>query len=117
MPIGISKTPGARTWPLTPTNFDPAAPFTPCALYQSGAAREDRRGKRERLDVVDDRRLLPQPLQRRKRRLVARLGALAFDRLEQRALLAADVAARADEHLEVELAARAENALAEHARA
>src|SRR5215471_8651879 len=36
VPMGTSKTPGLRTSPLTPTNFRPAAPFRPAALYQSG---------------------------------------------------------------------------------
>ena len=43
------------------------------------------------------------------RRLVARLGALALHRLQQRGLLAADVAAGADEGLELEGAAGAED--------
>src|SRR3984957_1890016 len=34
-PIGISNTPGFRTSPLMPTNFNPAAPPRPCALYHS----------------------------------------------------------------------------------
>src|SRR3984957_19575462 len=34
-PIGISNTPGFFTSPLMPTNFRPAAPPSPCDLYQS----------------------------------------------------------------------------------
>ena len=47
------------------------------------------------------------PLMRRQRRLGAHLAALAFEALEQRGLLAADVGAGADPHLEVEARARA----------
>src|SRR5271155_1835348 len=35
VPIGTSYTPGCTTSPLTPINFSPAEPFTPCDLYQS----------------------------------------------------------------------------------
>src|SRR5271156_4176412 len=34
-PIGISNTPGFCTSPLMPTNLRPAAPPSPCSLYQS----------------------------------------------------------------------------------
>src|SRR5262249_23018558 len=71
----------------------------------------------KRLDVVDDGRLLPEPVRPGKRRLVPRLGALVFDRLEQRRLLAADVAARADEDSRVEREAGAEDVRAEQALA
>src|SRR5262249_27242613 len=52
------------------------------------AARDDRRNRAERLDVVDDGRLAPQPGFDGKWRPRARLGAAAFDRLEQRRLFA-----------------------------
>ena len=50
---------------------------------------------RERLDVVDQRRPLVQALDRRERRLQARVAALALERVEQARLLAADVGAGA----------------------
>ena len=56
----------------------------------------------ERLDVVHDRRLAEEADLDRERRLVARLAAVALDRVEERGLLAADVGARAAAHLDVE---------------
>ena len=53
------------------------------------------RHRRERLGVVDRGRLAVQAEARRERRLEARLALLAFERLEQRGLLAADVGAGA----------------------
>src|SRR5262249_53555219 len=63
---------------------------------------QDQRHERERLDVVDDRWLLPEPVRAGKRWLVSRLGAFALDGLEEGRLLAADVAARAPEDTHVE---------------
>ena len=59
------------------------------------------------LDVVDEGGPTVQPDPSRKGRLVARLAAPVFHALEQRRLLAQDVAPRRDEdlHVEVEVAA------------
>ena len=59
------------------------------------AVLDDRRHRRDRLDVVDQRRRPVEPAHRRERRPRARLPPLALQRLEQRRLLAADVGARA----------------------
>ena len=67
----------------------------------------------ERLDVVHDGRLAEQADLDRERRLVARLAALALDRLEERRLLAADVGAGAAPELDVEGEAGAEDVGAE----
>src|SRR5205814_9265630 len=56
----------------------------------------------EGLDVVDQGRVAEQSRLHRKRWLVAGLTSLAFDRIEQRSLLTADVRARPAPHLEVE---------------
>ena len=64
-------------------------------------AEEDVRDVDERLDVVHDGRLPEQADLDGERRLVARLAAVALDRLEERRLLAADVRARADAQLDV----------------
>ena len=56
----------------------------------------------QRLDVVDHGRLAEQARLRRERRLVARLAAVALDRVEQRRLFAADVGAGAAAELDVE---------------
>ena len=69
----------------------------------------------ERLDVVHDRRLAEEPDLDRERRLVARLAAIALDRLEERRLLAAHVRAGADAQLDVEREARAHHVVAEQA--
>ena len=55
------------------------------------------------------------PLMRRQRRLGAHLAALAFEAVEQRGFLAADIGAGADPDLDVEIVGRAGNAGAEHA--
>src|SRR3954471_19526888 len=79
------------------------------------AALNDQRHVRERLDVVDQRRPLVEALDRRERRLQARVAALALERVEQRRLLAADVRARAAVHDPLERVARAEDAVTEKA--
>ena len=80
------------------------------------AAGHDERHVGQRLDVVDDGRLAEQPDLDRERRLVARLAALALDRLEERRLLAADVGAGAAPELDIEGEARAQDVVAEEAR-
>ena len=79
------------------------------------ALEHDERHVGQRLDVVDDGRLAEQADLDRERRLVARLAALALDRLEERRLLAADVGAGAAPELDVEGEARAEDVGAEEA--
>src|SRR3989454_3189890 len=71
------------------------------------AAQHDVRHAGERLDVVDDGRAAEEPVDGRKGRLDARVGALALERLDEARLLAADVGARAAvyPHLEVEAGA------------
>ncbi len=67
----------------------------------SGAPPEDRRRVCDGLDVVHRGRTAPDADARRKRRLRARLALLAFEALDQRTFLAADVRAHAamDEHV------------------
>ena len=59
--------------------------------------------------------LLKTPLRHRKRRLVARLGAFALNGLNQRALFAANIAARTDENFQLEGKIRTQNPLAQQA--
>ena len=80
------------------------------------AVEHDRRDVDQRLDVVDDGRLAEQPDLDRERRLVARLAALALDRLEERRLLAADVGAGAAPDLDVEGERRSRGCRARAAR-
>ena len=66
------------------------------------ALEHDRQHVDQRLDVVDHGRLAEQAALDRERRLVARLAAVALDRVEERRLLAADVRAGAVAQLDVE---------------
>ena len=77
----------------------------PRALEPLDAALEDVRHVRERLDVVHRRRHAEGAVLRRERRLLARLALLAFERLEQAGLFAADVGAGAAVHDDVVLEA------------
>ncbi len=76
---------------------------------------DDHRHRGERDHVVDDRRLAEQALMRRQRRLGAHDAALAFQGVQQRRFLAADIGARADADLHVEGVAGAEHRRPEHA--
>src|SRR5262249_14906580 len=78
-----------------------------------GAAVDDVLDAAERLDVVDDRRRAERARDGGEGRLDARLAALAFDRLDQARLLAADVGAGAAVDGEVEREGGAEDLLAE----
>src|SRR5205085_1467289 len=81
------------------------------------AVLDDPGDRRERLGVVDGRRLAVKPIARGERRLEARLALLAFERFEQRGLFAADVGTVAVMVEELEVEARAEDAVAEVPRA
>ncbi len=72
--------------------------------------------RRERLGVVDGRRLAIEPVARRKGRLEARLALLALERVEERGLFTADVGAVAGVGVKLEAVARAEDVLADIAR-
>ena len=109
--------PGRATWPDRQKSFGPVEPSVPIARERLAAVEDDERHVDQRLDVVDDGRLAEQADLDRERRLVARLAALALDRLEERRLLAADVGAGAAPELDVEGEAGAEDVGAEEAGA
>ena len=67
----------------------------------------------ECLDVVHNRRASIQTLNRRERRLLPRLPALAFQRFDQSCFFAADISAGAGMQNDVEVVVRAENLLTE----
>src|SRR5262249_61697073 len=69
---------------------------------RGAAARDDRDDGKERLDVVDDRRLAEQPRLHRKGRSCTRHRTPSLDRLQQRRLLAEDEPAGAAANLDVE---------------
>jgi hypothetical protein len=62
---------------------------------------ENERHVRDGLDIVDRGRTAPESVLRREGRLDAGIGTLAFDRVHQRRLLAADVRAGAAVHVDV----------------
>ncbi len=77
----------------------------PIDLNHSAPFGQDAATAGERLDVVDDGRLADEPGVHRERRPVARLAAVAFERFDERRLLAADVGAGAHPDLDVEIEA------------
>src|SRR6266851_359481 len=66
------------------------------------SASENLRNVDESFNVIDDRGFLPQSNLARKRWLVARLGAMAFDGFDERAFFATDVAAGTDKNFDIE---------------
>ena len=86
---------------------DPREPIGPVV--------DHRRHVGEGLDVVDHRRLAPQAALGRVRRADAGLAALAFDRMDQGRLLAADERPRAQANFQIETVARAEDVFAQQA--
>ena len=93
----------------------PAEFSTPSCSVRGAAHLDDLRDRRQRLDVVDQRRRGVQAGDGRERRLRPRLAAAAFERLEQAGLLAADVGAGAAVHDDGEVPAGAEHVLADEA--
>ena len=67
----------------------------------------------QRLDVIDDGGLAPQAADLGIWRLGARIGALAFERVEQRGLLPAHVAPGADVQVHLQAVRRAQDVLAQ----
>src|SRR5689334_21416822 len=78
-----------------------------------GAMLDHRRDGRNRLDVVDDHRTAIETDHRREGRFQPWIAALALQRFEQRALLDADIRARAAMHRDIEIEAAAEDILAQ----
>ena len=76
----------------------------------------DRRQAGDGLQVIDDRRAAIETDDRRERRLEAWIAALALQRLQQRALLAADVGSRAGMHGDLQIVAAAEDILSKQSR-
>src|SRR5262249_15589352 len=80
-----------------------------------GTVQNDQRDVAQRLDVVDRGRTLVETGDRWKRRLETRLRTLAFERLDERRLLARLVRSGAAVHEDVAVEARTEDVLAEKA--
>ena len=74
----------------------------PVILVEGRTFREDHRQRRQRDHVVDHRRLAEETLDRGQRRTEPHFGTLAFQTLEQRGFLAADIGARAHANLDPE---------------
>ena len=115
MPIGTSTRPGVADLAGQGEDLGAAALLGADAGEPVGAVVDDGRDVGEGLDVVDHRRLAPQAALGGIRRADARLAALAFDRVDQRRLLAADERPGAQADLQVEIEARAEDVLAQQA--
>src|SRR5262249_7015661 len=77
------------------------------------ALAQDARHRGQALGVVDRRRRTVQTKVGRERRLEARLAGLALERVQHRCLLAADVRARADKRVDVEVDPAASDVFAE----
>src|SRR6266702_1647917 len=78
-----------------------------------GALGEDEGDRRERQHIVDDGWLAEQAVMRRQRRFCADQAAAAFEALQQRGLLAADIGAGADADFEIEAVGGATDLIAE----
>src|SRR6266700_1957560 len=87
-----------------------------CALLDKplDAAGENLRNVDESLNVIDDRGFLPQADLAGERRLIARLGAMALDGFDQRALFATDIAAGANKNFQVVIEIAAEDFFSEN---
>src|SRR4029077_14782933 len=83
------------------------------ARVSSTAAADNFRNIDERLDVIYNGRLAEQASLGGERRLVARLAAVALNRIEQRGLFAANVRARASAQLDVKAKALAQDVIAQ----
>ena len=79
------------------------------------ATSEDLRHVGESFDVVDDGGLLEESGLAGEGRLIARLGAMAFNGFEERGFFAADIATRANKDFEIEVEIAAENFLSDEA--
>ena len=95
--------------------FVPLLVAVPMRLNADAPFEDNPRDVGERLDVVDARRRVPQPLDRRERRPHARHAAPSLDRSDQRRLLAAHEGARALLQPDVKRKAAAEDVVAEQA--
>ena len=85
-------------------------PPTPPASSIGSATGQDNLGNvDEGLDVVDHGWLAKQPALGRERRLIARLAAVTFDRIEKSGFFAANVGARAAADFDVKGKAAAQN--------
>ncbi len=115
MPIGTSIRPPRAILPASENTLVPFERSVPSAANAAGALADDPRHAGERLDVVDERRLPPEPRLRRVRRPQPRHAPVPLQRLDERRLLAADERARALAHLQREAERAAEDPFAQQA--
>ena len=105
--------PGPLDVAADPVDFGAGAALRADRLEPVRAVLDDGRHAGQGFDVVHDRRAAEQAVHRGKRRLDARIGALALQGFDQAGLLAADVGARAAVHVHVEVEAAAEDVRAQ----
>ena len=106
VPIGSSQMPGPLHAAARAVQLRAAFVGEARLLEPLDALADDVRHVADRFDVVDHRRLAPEAGDRGKRRLRARVAALAFERVQERGLFAADVAAGADVQVQLEADSR-----------
>src|SRR6185437_16779060 len=104
---------GPRDVAADAEQLGPGRVAAPNPRERRSAAKHDLRNVRQRFDVVDDSWQTEQPSLRGKGRLVARLAAIAFDRVEDRRLLATDVRAGAAADLDIEAHPAPKNVVAQ----
>ena len=102
VPIGTSTRPVLTTRPASAKTFVPLLRRGPDRGEPVAAVADDRCDVGERLDVVDERRAVPQTGDGRIRRARDGRAPPALDRRDQRGLLAADVRAGAEPDVDLE---------------
>ena len=115
MPNATSYTPGPATAPDRQNSFGPSTLGADAAY--AGPSSTIGSTLTSVSTLLTTRRLAEQPDLDRERRLVARLAAVALDRVEDRRLLTADVGAGAAHDRDVEARTRPEDVVAEVAAA
>src|ERR1700687_3273947 len=109
------ENPGANDVAADANKFQTARTTRALCNEPIDTTRENLRNVDERLDVVDDRGLLPEADLAGEGRFIARLGAMAFDGFDKRALLATDVAAGTDKNFEIVVEVAAQDLFSEKA--
>ena len=89
--------------PLTPTNFNPREPLLPADLYHSTPRAKICGTFANVSTLLITVGFCHNPICTREWRLVPRLRAMSFNRLNQRAFFAANVAAGTDKNFQIEI--------------
>ena len=109
VPMGTSTSPGFFTRPAREKTLVPLLFSVPMAANHSAPLVDDHRDIGPGFHVVDDRGLAPKALLGRIGRAVAGLADIAFDKVDERGLFAADIGAGAPADLDIEAEGRAQD--------